>query len=92
MRTTLRGVEDVAPYRVYGRPFVCAKPKDGANNVAGENKQNGGDLFKGSLREGAPDEIGWGRVRKGEDNTIFMVTQAPSTTSWSPFLSEEGFW
>ena len=36
-------------------------------------------VSKGSLREGAPDEIGWGRVRKGEDSKILMSRRLPQS-------------
>ena len=48
-------------------------------------------VFKGSLWEGAPDEIGWGRVRKGEDSRILMSRRLPQSLRASS-LPEGAFW
>ena len=59
-----------SPTEIERDPFVCVYPKDRAENLIhcrgrrldapkktnGENKQYGGALFKGSLREGAVAE------------------------------------
>ena len=39
-----------------------------------------GSQTKGSLREGAPDEVGWGRARYNKNSAYLTVTRAPSVT------------